>query len=43
MGQRVGWVERPAFGRPDDKLCDTHQLQFAKVIGFAKRSTRPTY
>ena len=43
-GAVVGWVEPPgpAFGRPDDKLRDTHQLQFAKVMGFAKGSTHPT-
>jgi hypothetical protein len=32
-------ADGPAFGRPDDKLRDTHQSQFAKVMGFAKRST----
>jgi hypothetical protein len=33
---RVGWVgpTGPAFGRPNDKLRDTHPLQFAKVMGF---------
>jgi hypothetical protein len=34
----------PAFGRPDDKLRDSHQLKFAKVTGFAQRSTlNPSY
>ena len=27
---------------PDDKLRDTHQLKFAKMMGFAKGSTHPT-
>jgi hypothetical protein len=27
---------------PDDKLRDTHQLQSAKMMGFAKGSTHPT-
>jgi hypothetical protein len=31
--QLVGWVER----------SDTHQLQLAKVMGFAKDSTHPMY
>jgi hypothetical protein len=30
--QPVGWVER----------SDTHQLPFAKMMGFAKGSTHPT-
>jgi hypothetical protein len=30
--QLVGWVER----------SDTHQSQFAKLMGFAKGSTHPT-
>jgi len=30
--QPVGWVER----------SDTHQLKFAKMMGFAKGSTHPT-
>ncbi len=25
----------PAFGAPDDKLRDTHQLHFMKTMGFA--------
>jgi hypothetical protein len=29
------------FRPADDKLRDTHQLQFAKMMGFAKRSTHP--
>jgi hypothetical protein len=31
----VGWVEAtsPAFGRPDDKLRETHQ--FVAMVGFA--------
>ena len=29
----------PAFGRPDDKLRDTHQWQFATMMGFANGST----
>jgi hypothetical protein len=43
--QRIERVEPtgPAFGRPDDKLRDTHQSQFAEVMDFAKRSTHPTY
>ena len=32
MTERVGWVER----------SDTHPLQFAMVMGFAKGSTHPT-
>ncbi len=41
----AGWVEPPgpAFGRPDDKLRDTHRLKFAKMMGFAKGSTHPCY
>ena len=27
---------------PDDKLRDTHQLKYAKMMGFAKGSTHPT-
>jgi hypothetical protein len=27
---------------PDDKLRDTHQLQFANIMGFARGSTHPT-
>jgi hypothetical protein len=32
----------PAFGRPNDKLRETRQLQFAKMMGFANAATRPT-
>ena len=37
MAQSVGWAgpTGPAFGRPDDKLRDTHQLQFMTLMGFA--------
>ena len=31
----------PAFGRPYDKLRDTHQLQFATLMDFARDLTRP--
>ena len=33
----VGWVEPtgPAFGRPDDKLRETHHLAGAGMVGFA--------
>ncbi len=31
----------PAFGRPDNKLRDTHQLHFANMMGFAKGSPVP--
>jgi hypothetical protein len=39
----VGWVEPtgPAFGRPDDKLRDTHRSQLMPPMGFAKSSTHP--
>jgi hypothetical protein len=34
---RAGWVgpTGPAFGRPDDKPRDNHQLQFATLMNFA--------
>jgi hypothetical protein len=32
MNKHVGWVER----------SDTHQLKFAKMMGYAKGSTHPT-
>jgi hypothetical protein len=39
----VGWAEPtgPAFGRPDDKLRDTHRVQRLILMGFAKGSTHP--
>jgi hypothetical protein len=38
---RIDGATGPAFGQPDHELRDTHQLQFAKMMGFAKSSTHP--
>jgi hypothetical protein len=41
--QRVEWVERLVRRSSKSKGgSDTHQLQFAKMMGFAKSSTHPT-
>jgi hypothetical protein len=38
----MGRANRSRECAPDDKLSDTHQLQFAGVMGFARGSARPT-
>src|SRR5712691_5240306 len=35
MPRHCGEPTGPAFGAPDDKLRDTHQLHFMKTMGFA--------
>jgi hypothetical protein len=37
----VVWVERQGLGMPS-LASDTHQSQFAKMMGFAKGSTHPS-
>jgi hypothetical protein len=40
--RRMGGANGSCECAPDDKLRDTRQLQFAKMMGFAKGSTHPT-
>jgi hypothetical protein len=39
--QFVGWVERKGWALAQPQ-SETHRLQFAGMMGFAKRSTHPT-
>ena len=39
---RMGGANGSRECAPDDKLHDTHQLKFAKMMGYAKGSTHPT-
>jgi hypothetical protein len=40
--RRMGGANGSRECAPDDKLRDTHQFEFAKMMGFAKGSTHPT-